>query len=101
MPPKEKLLPPNGVYRSKIIIDWKIYQGTTNIGYKPTVSNDKLRGVETFIFDLNKDLYGKMIEVDLYMYKRPEQKFESVEQLKMQMTKDIEYVKKYFNDSLL
>jgi riboflavin kinase/FMN adenylyltransferase len=101
IPSNEKLLPPNGVYASKSIIEGKSYSGITNIGCKPTVSNERMKGVETFIFDYDNDLYGKIIEVDLYGYERPEQKFESVEQLKIQMNRDIEFVKKYFVDICL
>lgn len=100
-PIKEKLLPPFGVYASKTIIDNKIYNGVTNIGCKPTVSTDMIRGVETYIFDYNEDLYGKTIEIDLYRFERPELKFNSIEELKEAMEKDILLVRKYFIDNPL
>ncbi len=89
LPPAGKLLPPFGVYSSRVIIDGEEYKGMTNIGRKPTVSSDNQIGVETFIYDFDQDVYGKTIEVRLLEFKRPEMKFDSVEQLKAQMEKDI------------
>ena len=62
IPAKEKLLPPNGVYTAAIEIDGKIYRGVSNVGYKPTIEGDYPKGVETYIFDFNRDLYGKTPE---------------------------------------
>lgn len=90
MPEEEKLLPPFGVYCSETIIDGNIYKGITNIGIKPTVSNDMKVGVETFLYNFNQDVYGNKADVKLYCFLRPEQKFNSVEELKEQMKKDIE-----------
>ena len=93
LPPVGKMLPPFGVYCSKVIIDGVEYSGMTNIGRKPTVSNSGQVGVETFIYDFDKDVYGKMIEVRLLEFKRPEMKFDSVEELKKQMQSDIAAIK--------
>lgn len=84
-----KLLPPNGVYYSEVELDDTIYQGITNIGYKPTVSDKMAMGVETYLYDFAQDVYGKMITVRLLSFKRPEQKFSSLDELKTQMAKDI------------
>lgn len=100
IPGKEKLLPPNGVYVSRTVIEDKVYDGITNIGCKPTVSSELVRGVETFIFDYSGDLYGKTIQVELYIFERLEQKFDSIEQLKEQMNKDIEFAKNYLVSSI-
>lgn len=95
IPPKEKLLPPCGVYASKTWIDGTFYPGVTNIGYKPTVDGS-FRGVETYLFDVDRDLYGKNIVTQLYSFRRPEQKFSSLEELKNQMHRDISFGKEYF-----
>lgn len=92
-----KLLPPNGVYASKTIIDGIEYPGITNIGNNPTVGTTPERRVETYIFDFDADLYGTSIAVSLYAFERPERKFASVDELKSQMKKDIEFGRKYFN----
>ena len=95
-PPEHKLLPPNGVYATKTVVDGKRYEGISNIGTKPTVSEGNARGIETFLFDFSGDLYGKNITVELYTFERPEMKFASLDELKVQMHKDMEFGKKFF-----
>ena len=89
MPEKDKLLPPNGVYYSKVIVDGKVHKGISNVGCKPTVNTGNVMGVETYLYDFMDDLYGKDITVELLAFRRPEMKFDSVESLKKQMEADI------------
>lgn len=89
VPPEQKLLPPNGVYFSYIKMNGNIYQGITNIGTKPTVSGEAVMGVETYIYDFSRDVYGQEAEVYLLHYKRPEMRFDGIEALKAQMATDI------------
>jgi riboflavin kinase/FMN adenylyltransferase len=96
IPSSVKLLPPCGVYASKTLIDGEYHMGVTNIGYKPTVGEEEYIGVETYIFDYNEDLYGKMIEVELFYYLRPEMKFGSLEELVIKMREDIIIAQNYF-----
>ena len=88
-PLSEKLLPPKGVYYSRVFYENASYPGITNIGKKPTVNEDNVVSVETYLYDFDKDMYGKEIVTELLQFKRPEQKFEDVAQLKQQMEKDI------------
>lgn len=87
--PPNKLLPPNGVYVTEVLVDGKTYMGVTNVGCKPTVSDEKILGVETYIADFNQDVYGKKIVVSFIDFIRPELKFASVEELQAQMRADI------------
>lgn len=100
IPPPEKYLPPFGVYVSRIHVDGKYYGGITNIGKKPTITGENPVGVETFIFGLEKDLYGRKIEVQLLNFERPEQKFDSLEELKKQLERDKEYGMAYLANEL-
>ena len=95
VPTTKKILPPNGVYLSRTRIGDRVYGGVTNIGYKPTIG-ESFRGVETYIFNFDGDLYGENIEVELWKYKRPEMKFASVDALQAQMEADIAFGKEYF-----
>ncbi len=95
IPPREKLLPPNGVYMSRTKVDGKWYNGVTNIGYKPTVGAD-FRGVETYLMDFSQDIYGKEVRTELLSFERSEKKFASLERLKAQIEKDIALGRKYF-----
>ncbi|MCR5404134.1 MAG: bifunctional riboflavin kinase/FAD synthetase [Butyrivibrio sp.] len=89
LPPIDKLLPPYGVYSSKVHIGEKIYDGMTNIGRKPTISENEQVGVETYIYDFDDNLYGEFIEVELLRFVRPEMKFDSISSLKAQIENDL------------
>lgn len=88
IPPAQKHLPRYGVYVSKVYLDGRYYGGITNIGRKPTVEGENLAGVETYIFGIDEDLYGKNIEVQLLHFVRPEQKFGDLNELKEQISRD-------------
>ena len=89
LPPDNKLLPPYGVYSSNVYLDGVVYKGMTNIGRKPTISEKEKVGVETYIYDFNEDVYGKLMEVELLEFLRPEMKFDSIEDLKKQIQSDL------------
>ena len=96
IPDADKILPPFGVYASKVIMEDGEYYGITNIGVKPTIADDNSVNAETNIIDYEGDLYGKKICVELIHFQRPEMKFQSVEMLKNQLSRDIEFSKTYF-----
>lgn len=89
LPSKEKLLPPFGVYFSRVCTPRGEYAGISNVGRKPTVGGGEQVGVETFLYDFQGDLYGREIRVCLQEFRRPERKFESLEALKEQLGRDI------------
>ncbi|MCR5499368.1 MAG: bifunctional riboflavin kinase/FAD synthetase [Acetatifactor sp.] len=105
IPSEDKLLPPFGVYASKVRIENKLYKAITNVGLKPTVTggkpagedgqstskNERMHaGVETHLLDYDCDLYGHEVQVFLHHFQRPEQKFESIDALKAQIARDVE-----------
>lgn len=95
VPPEDKLLPPFGVYYSDVLIGKKKYCGMTNIGIKPTVSEEKRVTVETYLYDFKDDIYGETATVQLLTHRRPEMKFRSLEELKMTMEQDIRAGREY------
>lgn len=96
LPKEQKLLPPNGVYATRTVIAGEVFEGITNIGYKPTVGGETRKGVETYLFDLDRNLYGEIIQVQFYGYERPERKFPTLEALKAQIEFDVAWGKEYF-----
>jgi len=84
-----KLVPKTGAYVVKSIIENTPVYGMMNIGFRPTVSG-KNQTIEIHFFDFNQNLYGKIIQVEVLCFLRNEQKFESVEALQQQLTKDQE-----------
>lgn len=97
LPDEEKMLPPNGVYLTKTRFDGQEYFGITNIGVKPTISGVEAKGVETYLFDFEGDLYDKELLVEFYAFERPEYKFESLEELKEQLQKDAAWGRKFIS----
>ncbi len=102
LPPKEKHLPRFGVYVSRVLVGDRYYAGVTNVGRKPTIEGEYPAGVETFILGLEEDLYGRNIEIQLLCFVRPEQKFDSMEELRDRISRDkafaAEYYEKYLTD---
>lgn len=94
--PKEKLMPPRGVYFSRICVDGLWYPGISNLGVKPTVSDEEKVLLESFLFGYEGNAYGKDVKVELLEYRRPERKFDSIEQMRDCVAEDIRCGKKYF-----
>ena len=90
-------LPKNGVYVSKVVISDKSYQSITNIGVRPTFNANSLQ-IESHIFDFNKNVYGKKIKIYFLARIRNEKKFETVEKLIENITKDVNFGRKYFKN---
>lgn len=101
-PPREKILPPYGVYFSLVTVfredgTCDTYQGMTDVGEKPTVRERTKRvSVETFVYDFAEDLYGKKIRVDLLSFERPEMKFADLQKLKLRIRADVAAGREYF-----
>ena len=62
----------------------------TNIGIKPTVDYGGNPLAETYISGFSGDIYGRTIQVRLLEFIRPEKKFGSVDELKKQITEDLQ-----------
>lgn len=69
----------------------------TNVGFKPTVTNEHRLVVETHLLDFDGDLYGEKVKVHFLKWHRDERKFSSVSELSDQITKDITMAKTYFS----
>ena len=85
--PEGLVVPRDGVYLSKVIVEGMVFYGITNIGAKPTVDVED-KNIETYIKDYKGDIYGKSIEVQFLKRIRDIQRFESIEDLKKQLEKD-------------
>ena len=87
---KDVQIPPSGVYAAIGIIEGKRYKAVTNVGTRPSVDNDNRVTIETFFLELNEDLYGKEIILEFLGFIRETKKFENLEQVSVQIQKDIE-----------
>jgi riboflavin kinase/FMN adenylyltransferase len=91
-----KQLPSDGVYAVIADVAGQSYKGLTNIGLRPTVRGTA-RTIETHILDFDRDIYGQPIEVQLLAHIREERRFDSLDALKQQITKDKEDSRNYFS----
>lgn len=94
--PKEKITPKKGVYITECEIGEDVYPSITNVGLRPTVENTDRENMETYIIGFNGNLYNSYIRVNFYKRLRDEIKFDSLNELKAQIEKDIEKAKAYF-----
>ncbi len=81
-----------GVYLSKTKITGKWYKSITNVGYNPTVGDNRL-SIETYIGDgFDSDVYGQQIHVEMIAKIRDEKKFDSLDDLVHRLQQDIKYM---------
>ena len=96
-PEAQKILPRYGVYACRIKIDGKWYNGVGNAGVKPTVTDERRRLFEVYVYGYEGDAYGKEVTAQFCGFERPEVKFGSVDELKEQVMKDMQYGIDFFN----
>lgn len=87
--PNRIIIPKLGVYATIGMIDNERFIGVTNIGFAPSIKGEKEITVETHFLDFNRDIYDKLIKVELVAYIRQEIKFSSLEQLVNQINLDV------------
>ena len=85
--PEDLVQPRLGVYASKATIEGKTWLAVTNVGSRPTVGGHHVT-VEPWLLDFEGDLYGKELTLAFHEFLRPEQKFDSLEELKTQIHHD-------------
>ena len=89
----EQALPSDGVYATIAHVGTELMPSVTSIGVRPTFGGGK-RLVETYIIDYEGDLLGQRLTLDLVDKLRDEKRFDTVEELKSQMGRDVEQARK-------
>ncbi|MDE2860139.1 MAG: bifunctional riboflavin kinase/FAD synthetase [Chloroflexota bacterium] len=88
--PECQVVPGNGVYAARAVVDGAALPAAVNIGVRPTFGDGE-RMVEVHILDyVGGDLYGSKLAVEFVERLRDELRFGSVEELVAQMSKDVE-----------
>ncbi len=87
--PEEILAPRDGIYACWVEIDGSRYMAAASIGERPTFPGAG-RSVEAFVMDFDGDLYGRELRLELVRRLRDEEKFDSIEQLRLQVDRDVE-----------
>ena len=96
--PEEAAVPKFGVYACRVEIKGCSYCAVANVGTRPTVGGHRVT-VEPWILDFEGDLYGKEITLEFHKFLRPEQKFDSLEDLRREIRKNAEQTKEFFKKS--
>jgi len=92
-----KNTPVNGVFAVTMTgIDGLEFEGVANVGTRPTVDGGSRVILETHLFDFDREIYGRYVEVHFKQKIRDEVRFQSLEQLKAQIVKDVAETKKIF-----
>jgi riboflavin kinase/FMN adenylyltransferase len=96
--PRADVLPPNGVYAVRVMVDGASYNGVSNLGLHPTFAEVKPERalLETHLLGFSGDLYGKTIEVCFLGRLRDERVFDSCEALTAQIAEDVRQAARYF-----
>lgn len=82
------LIPKQGVFAVKVLLNKSWYNGMMNIGKRPTVSDKGERKVEIHLFEFEDNLYGQELNVYLIDHIRDEKNFKSIDELKEQLYED-------------
>ncbi len=97
--PSGVVIPKHGVYAAEVWLDdGTSYPAVTNIGVRPTVSDQERVSVESHLLDFSGNLYGRHARVEFMHFQRAEKRFESVEALARQIRQDTEDTRAWFRD---
>jgi riboflavin kinase/FMN adenylyltransferase len=97
---EDKLLPAIGIYAAECIIEGENFLGLLCIGSRPTFTSAGDVVPEIYIYNFDKEIYNKELQVNLIEHIRGEEKFNSAEELILQMDKDKEAGLKIFNKQI-
>jgi len=92
--PEQELLPKTGVYVTETQIGKRVYGSATNVGVRPTVDGGSLL-VESHLFNFSESLVEGRIEVRFLERLRGERKFATVDELRLQIARDLEKAKEF------
>ena len=92
----QKKIPAVGVYATRVYLDDQVYQGITNIGYRPTFENQDQVNIETHILDFDGNIYGEKMSLAFIEKLRDEQKFSGVDAFLAQIERDKAQARRIF-----
>jgi riboflavin kinase/FMN adenylyltransferase len=87
--PASRTVPADGVYAALTSLDGKLWPTVVNIGGRPTFGEAQ-RVVEAHLLDFEAELYERRLSVEFVSRLRDTRRFESVDELRQQIARDIE-----------
>ena len=94
---KKMLLPGDGIYATWVDFDNKRYMASTSIGTRPTFDETE-RTIEAHLLDFSTDIYGQLIRLEFIKLLRDEEKYDTVDELLVQIAKDVEITRSIMSD---
>ncbi len=85
---EQKAVPKQGVYAVRGYVDQSDYGGMMNIGTRPTFENEEDAVLEVHLFDFDRNIYGKSIQIEFLGRIRSEKQFDGKEELVNQIKRD-------------
>lgn len=95
--PDNKLKPPSGVYATLGHVIGSTYKSLTNIGTRPSVDDMSYITIEVFLLDFAQSIYGEKMTVEVHQHIRGVQKFANLEEVQLQVKKDLEKVRSFLD----
>jgi riboflavin kinase/FMN adenylyltransferase len=98
--PPHVLVPSHGVYVTRVFLpNGESYPAVTNVGTRPTVNNGTDVTVEPWLLGFDGDLYGQRVRVEFFKRIRDEIRFDSLDSLRLQIQKDAQFTRDYFESA--
>lgn len=95
--PHNRVIPKFGVYATATLVEGTWRRSITNVGVRPTFGHDLEPSIESYIFDFDGDLYGDVLRVRFLHRIRDERKFNGIDELKAQISRDSTRALNYFS----
>jgi riboflavin kinase / FMN adenylyltransferase len=99
VPDPAVVIPGWGVYAGFVRVGKDHYAAAINVGVAPTFEGRDGR-VEAYLLDFQGDLYERILDVGFVQRIRPERRFSGVEELRAQIARDVEEVRRITNDTI-
>lgn len=94
-PDKDRVLPADGVYATKMVWQDKVFPAVSYIGTRPTFGEGE-RLLEVHVLDAACDLYGQSVEVQFLQYIRGDERFDDAGQLAERIAQDVQQTRRVF-----
>lgn len=89
--------PVQGIYVVEVFgLDGEPIAGVASVGTRPTVGGTTAL-LEIHLFDFNRDIYGRYLNIDFLRKLRDEEKYDSLDEMKAQIFKDMDQARAWFD----
>lgn len=95
----EQVIPANGIYASWVRLGEERFMAATNVGVRPHFDGKNIT-VEPYILDFDRDIYGEQLEVTFETRLRAEAKFNSLQELVDQISRDVDNARAYLTKQI-